>query len=76
MRSQRCLETRMLGYRIERVDEFDGAGPPCATRYEVLCPRSGGVLANFAEAGEAKRFVLVHELRAIRAGTLRLNKIA
>jgi hypothetical protein len=76
MRSKRCLETRMLGYKIERLDEYDDAGPPFSTRFEVLCPRSGAVLGDFADVGEAKRFVLVHELRAIRAGTQRLNKIA
>lgn len=74
MRGKRILEAGMFGYRIERLEEYDGAGPPCTTRYEVMCPRSGAVLGNFADAIEAKRFVLVHELRAIRAATQRLNK--
>lgn len=74
MRSKRTVESRIFGYRIERLEEFDNAGPPCATRFEVVCPRSGTVLGNFDDAVDAKRFVLVHELRLIRAGTQRLNK--
>jgi hypothetical protein len=40
----------------------------------VLCPRTGAVLASLANSQAAKRFVILHELRAIREGTMRLNK--
>jgi hypothetical protein len=74
MRSQRCTEAEVLGYSIERLDEFDDAGMLHSMRYEVLCPRTGAVLANLGNVQAAKRFVIVHELRVIREGTLRLNK--
>jgi hypothetical protein len=73
MRSLRCTETQVLGYRIERLDEYDDAGLLHSMNYEVLCPRTGAVLASVANAQAAKRFVILHELRAIREGTMRLN---
>jgi hypothetical protein len=74
MRSLRCTETQVLGYRIERLDEYDDAGLLHSMNYEVLCPRTGTVLASLADVQAAKRFIIVHELRAIREGTLRLNR--
>ena len=74
MRSQRCTEAQVLGYSIERLDEYDDTGLLQSMNYEVLCPRTGAVLASLANAQAAKRFVILHELRAIREGTLRLNK--
>ena len=74
MRSLRCTEAQVLGYRIERLDEYDDTGLLHSMNYEVLCPRTGAVLASLANAQAAKRFVILHELRAIREGTLRLNK--
>jgi hypothetical protein len=62
----RTLETRMLGYAIERLDEFDDHGLPRSVRYEVLCPHTQAVLASRATLREARRFVLVHELAAIK----------
>jgi len=73
MRSLRCTEAQILGYKIERLDEYDDAGLLHSMSYEVLCPRTGAVLASVANAQTAKRFVIVHELRAIRESTLRLN---
>jgi hypothetical protein len=74
MRSLRCTEAQVLGYQIERLDEYDDAGLLHSTNYEVLCPRTGTVLASLANAQAAKRFVILHELRAIREGTMRLNQ--
>lgn len=74
MRSNRSLESWMLGYRIERLEERDDPGGVRAISFEVLCPRSGTVLGSFTSPSEAKRYVLVHELRIIRQGTQRLNK--
>ena len=74
MRSLRCTESQVLGYTIERLDEYDDAGLLHSKNYEVLCPRTGAVLASVANAQAAKRFVILHELRAIREGTLKLNK--
>ena len=74
MRSLRCTEAQVLGYRIERLDEYDDTGLLHSMNYEVLCPRTGAVLASLANAQAAKRFIVLHELRAIREGTMRLNK--
>ena len=74
MRSLRCTEAQVLGYQIERLDEYDDAGLLQSMNYEVLCPRTGAVLASVANAQAAKRYVVLHELRAIREGTMRLNK--
>jgi len=74
MRSLRCTEAQVLGYQIERLDEYDDAGLLQSMNYEVVCPRTGAVLASMANAQAAKRYVILHELRAIREGTMRLNK--
>ena len=74
MRCKRHPETRVFGYAIERLEEYDGAGLPLTPRFEVLCPRTGAVLGVFDDAQAAKRFAIVHELRTIREGTQRLNR--
>jgi hypothetical protein len=74
MRCKRYPETRVFGYLIERLEEYDDTGLPRAPRFEVLCPKTGTVLGAFDEAQAAKRFAIVYELRAIREGTQRLNK--
>lgn len=74
MRSLRCKEAQVLGYNIERLDEYDDAGLLQSMNYEVMCPRTGAVLASLANSQAAKRFVILHELRTIREGTMRLNK--
>lgn len=38
MRSVRFTETKVLGYSIERVDEYDDVGLLRSMRREVLCP--------------------------------------
>jgi len=74
MRCKRHPEIRVFGYAIERLEEYDETGLPRPPRFEVLCPRTGAVLGAFDEVQAAKRFAIVHELRAIREGTQRLNK--
>ncbi|HTI95081.1 MAG TPA: hypothetical protein VL425_01055 [Rudaea sp.] len=74
MRCKRYPETRIFGYAIERLEEYDETGLPRAPRFEVLCPKTGAVLAAFDDANSAKRFAIVHELRTIHEGTQRLNK--
>lgn len=73
MRSKRFPEARVFGYAIERLEEYDDTGLPRAVRFEVLCPKTSAVLGAFDDTHSAKRFAIVHELRAIRAGTQRLN---
>jgi len=63
MRCKRYPETRIFGYAIERLEEYDETGLPRAPRFEVLCPKTGAVLAAFDDANSAKRFAIVHELR-------------
>ncbi|MBU6199845.1 MAG: hypothetical protein KGP08_09350, partial [Xanthomonadaceae bacterium] len=67
-------EARVFGYLIERLEEYEDTGLACTPRFEVLCPKTGAVLGAFDDAHAAKRFAVVHELRAIREGTQRLNK--
>lgn len=66
MRSTRTHVAIVLGYPVERLDEFDDTGLPLNPRFEVLDPHSGAILASHASARAAKRFVVVHELRVIR----------
>ena len=65
MRSLRTLETRVLGYSIERIDERDHLGTR-ATWYEVLCPESGAVLGSVVTRADAERVVIHRELDAAR----------
>jgi len=65
MRSLRTLETRVLGYSIERIDERDHLGTR-ATWYEVLCPDTGVVLGSGISRAEAERVVICRELEAAR----------
>ena len=75
MRSQRISETRVLGYPIDRLDEYDDAGLLRLTRFEVLCPRRGAVLASFPDLRAARRYVLVQELRNVASDRLRAGQI-
>jgi len=68
MRSVRIAESSVLGYRIERLDEYDDTGLLRSMRYEVMCPHSGKVLANHPNLRAARRQVILHELRIARAG--------
>jgi len=67
MRSVRTHESRMLGYAIERLTEFDDAGLSRSIRYEVLCPATGAVLASQPSLRAARRFVIARELGEARA---------
>jgi hypothetical protein len=62
MRSIRVTETKVLGYSIECVDEYDDVGLLCSMRREVLCPQTGAVLASHASRRAAERFVIAREL--------------
>jgi hypothetical protein len=62
MRSKRVTETKVLGYNIERVDEYDDAGLLRSMRHEVLCPQTGAVLASHGTRRAAERFVIAREL--------------
>lgn len=75
MRTLRTLETRVLGYTIERVDERDHLGTLRASWYEVLCPQHGNILGSCAERSEAERLVIRRELEQARRA-LRLNPAA
>ena len=62
MRSMRCAKTKVLGYHIERVDEYDDVGLLRSIRHEVLCPQTGAVLASHVSRRAAERFVIASEL--------------
>ena len=62
MRSIRVMESKVLGYNIERVDEYDDVGLLRSMRHEVLCPQTGAVLASHASKRAAERFVIAREL--------------
>lgn len=62
MRRMRTPETTVLGYRIERVDEYDDVGFLRSMHHQVLCPQSGALLASLATRRAAERFVVVREL--------------
>ncbi|WP_313919723.1 hypothetical protein [Tahibacter sp.] len=66
MRTLRTLETRVLGYAIERIDERDHLGTVRATWYEVLCPEHGNVLGTGATRADAERIVIRRELEQAR----------
>lgn len=72
MRTLRTLETRVLGYAIERIDERDHLGTVRASWYEVLCPQHGNVLGSCAGRADAERLVIRRELEQARRA-LRLN---
>lgn len=74
MRCKRFPESRVFGYAIERLEEYDETGLPRPLRFEVMCPKTGVVLGAFDDSQAAKRFAIVHELRVIRAATQHLNQ--
>jgi len=67
MRCIRNAESAVLGYRIERVEEYDASGMLQAMRYEVICPHTGATLGNHASLRAAQKHVILHELHASRA---------
>ena len=66
MRCIRHSQSTVLGYCIERLDEYDDNGLLRAMRYEVLCPQTGAVLGNHGTLRAAHKHVILHELRAAR----------
>lgn len=66
MRTLRTLETRALGYAIERVDERDHLGTIRASWYEVLSPYDGSVIGTGSDRTEAERVVVSRELDIAR----------
>ncbi|MDC8015097.1 hypothetical protein [Tahibacter soli] len=66
MRTLRTLETRALGYAIERVDERDHLGTVRASWYEVLSPQDGSVIGTAADRATAERVVISRELDIAR----------
>lgn len=61
LRDPSLIETKILGYRIDRVDR-ERADACC---YEVIGPDECGVLAIFADRPAAEQFVVLCELRSI-----------
>jgi hypothetical protein len=72
MRSMRIAESSVLGYPIERLDEYEDTGLLCSTRYEVMCPYTGAVLGSYPNLRAARRRVILRELRVAQ----RLNRDA
>lgn len=67
MRCFRSSEATVLGYHVERVDEYDDLGMLRSMRYEVMCPFTGVVLGSHASLRAARKHIVLHELRAARA---------
>lgn len=65
MRNQRHTEVNVLGYRIERIRQFDEQGIATSQWYEVLAPESDIVLGSFAQRAEAEREIIARELGAL-----------
>ena len=65
MRDQRQTEVNVLGYRIERVRQFDDSGDIATQWYEVLAPESHALLGAFAHRAEAERDIITRELDAL-----------
>ena len=65
MRSVRSVETRVLGYLIERLDHYDATGMLQSHVFEIQCPHTGRKLGRHANLRMAKRAVILHELRGI-----------
>jgi hypothetical protein len=65
MRNKRHLEVNVLGYRIERIQQFDSHCVVTTQWYEVLAPYSNDVLGHFAHRAEAERDIISRELAAL-----------
>ena len=79
MRSIRTSETTVLGYHIERLDEYEQSGMLKSIRYEVLCPHTGAVLGSHSSLRAAHKHVILHELRSARqlhAGEREISRVA
>ena len=65
MRSVRSVETRVLGYVIERLERYDSSGSLASRRYEIQCPHTGSKIGTHENLRMAKRAVILHELRGV-----------
>jgi len=65
MPRSRSNETLVLGYPIERIDEYSAAGALLRVRYDVLCPHTGAILGRYPDRRRAQEFVLHRELAAM-----------
>ena len=63
MRSTRRKETQVLGYLIERIDQFGDDGLMQARCYEIRCATSGATIGQQPSLRAARRMVVLHELR-------------
>ena len=62
MRSTRIIETKVLGYVIERLETYDRSGNLESCDYEIRCPHTGNHIGRHANLRMAKRAVILHEL--------------
>ena len=62
MRSLRVTEKIMLGYSIERVENYDEIGLLQETRYEILSSETGEVVGNKDTLRGAQNLVIEREL--------------
>ena len=60
MEDKRRTEANILGYQLDRVEGNDH----WTSRYEVLGPDSGDVIASFPDRPSAERFILMRELNS------------
>lgn len=65
MRSVRSVETKVLGYVIERLDQYDVGGDLQSRQYEIQCPHTGNRIGRHANLRMAKRAVILHELHGL-----------
>lgn len=65
MRSVRSVETRVLGYVIERLERYDSSGSLESRQYEIQCPHTGTKIGRHENLRMAKRAVILHELRGV-----------
>lgn len=61
MQDERSIEANILGYRLDRVEEFQTR----TLRYEVYAPVDGAILARFENRPAAEQFILQRELQTI-----------
>jgi len=79
MRCIRHSQSSVLGYPIERLDEYDDRGLLRSMRYEVRCPHTGAVLGDHGSLRAARKHVILHELRAarqLRGGGNAISRVA
>jgi len=65
IRNVRSVEAQVLGYVIERLEQYDSAGSLQSTQYVVQCPHTGNRFGQHSNLRMAKRFVIMHELCGI-----------